>query len=372
MEAIKPYFTEYFGNPSSIHQLGQQTRKAIEDARVSIANMIGADDPNEIVFTSGGTESNNMAIKGALEVFGHKGKRILASSIEHSAVRSVLKHLAELNLVDHVVIPVQKNAMVKLSDVADALTTDTILVSIMLANNEVGTIQPIKEIAALCKKKNIVMHTDAVQAAGKLSIQVNQLGIDYLSLSGHKFGAPKGVGILYIRKGTQCAGLLQGGKQEKNRRAGTENVPGIVGIGEAARLVMRNLNIDISRLQQLRDAFEKIILTEIPQTFLNGDKIERTCNTANICFPCTDSTELLMALDLKGVIASNGSACIAGSPDPSHVLLAMGLPQDQAHASLRFSFGHGNTEKDIEPAVNIIKETVARLREKHPLWKKSA
>jgi cysteine desulfurase len=242
----------------------------------------------------------------------------------------------------------------------------------MCANNEVGTIQPAAYIADICRQKKVLFHTDAVQLAGKERIRVSEIGADLISLSGHKFGAPKGVGVIYVRKGTRIESLIQGGRQEKNRRGGTENVPGIVGLGVAAQLAEKNLPAESAFLKSLRDLFENKVLSQVPHSFLNGDKKERICNTSNICFPFTDSSSMIMALDLKGVSCSSGSACAAGSADPSHVLLAMGLPQDKAHASLRFSVGHSTTEEEIKNAAAIIVETVARLRESHPLWKQAA
>ncbi|MFN0118400.1 MAG: cysteine desulfurase family protein [Elusimicrobiota bacterium] len=369
MEKILPYFQEDFANASSVHQLGQKARKAVEDARAQLAQFIGADSPDEIIFTSGGTEANNMAIKGAL-ASSKKGKRIVSSAIEHSAVRTVLKHLAEEEKIDNVIVPVERNGIIGPDHVDDAITPDTALVCIMAANNELGTIQPIAEIAEICQKKQVPFLVDAIQLAGKKQIRVKELGADFLSLSGHKFGGPKGVGILYIKKGTRVHSLIEGGKQEKNRRGGTENVPGIVGMGAAAEIVSENLSAEAARISWLRDLFEDLLLKSIPLSFVNGDKNQRICNTSNICFPFTESSTALMALDLKGIACSSGSACAAGSVDPSHVLLAIGLEKEQAHASLRFSLGHQTTEEQIREAVKIITETITKLRENHPLWKK--
>jgi cysteine desulfurase len=371
-DAMVPFLKGEFANASSIYQLGQRARKAVEDARANIAALVGADDPNEIIFTSGGTESNNTAVKGVVAAYKSKGKRVVTSAIEHSAIRNVIKELEQLEMADNVVIPVQPNGIVNVDAVDEAITPDTALVTIMAANNEIGTIQPIAAISDICKKKNVIFHTDAVQMAGKMEIRVYDLGVDLLSLSGHKFGAPKGIGILYIRKGTRMYSLLQGGRQEKNRRAGTENVPGIIGMGVAAQLAQKNLTEDKKRYAQLRDLLESLLFKDIPSLTLNGDKNDRVANTTNICFDYTDSSAMIMALDLKGVQCSNGSACIAGSPDPSHVLLAMGLSQDKAHGALRFSVGHETTEDDIRIAAAIIAETTARVRQNHPLWKKAA
>lgn len=372
LEAMLPFLKNEFGNASSIYQLGQRSRKAIEDARAQMAAFVGTNDPNEIVFTSGGTEANNTAIKGVVKAFQKKGKRIVSSPIEHSSVRNVIRTLAEFQEADNVVVPVQPNGIVDPKQIEEAMTPDTILVSVMAANNEVGTLQPIKEIAEICRKKGVLFHTDAVQLGGKYSISVNEWGVDLLTLSGHKFGAPKGVGVLYIRKGTRLEGLIQGGRQEKNRRAGTENIPGIVGMGMAAELALKDLSREQKHLSLVRDTFETQILNQITHTFVNGDRTKRTCNTTNIGFGYMDSSQLIMALDLIGVSCSNGSACMAGSADPSHVLLAMGLTQDKAHASLRFSFGYTTTEEEIKQAVPLIKKTVDQLRLTNPLWKEVA
>lgn len=372
LEAMLPYLKEAYGNASSPTRLGQEARKAVEEARAKVAAFVGADSPDEIVFTSGGTESNNWAIKGALEAGRPPGKRVVTSAIEHSSIRSPLKNLSDKGLIDLVVVPVQPNGIVRLEDVDDALTPDTALCTVMAANNEVGTLQPIKEIAALCRKKKIPFHTDAVQIAGKLGFQVNDLGADTLSLSGHKCGAPKGVGVLYIRKGTRLESLILGGRQEKNRRGGTENVAGIVGMGAAVQQLDKEMPTSEPRIKKLRDQFETLLTSQIAATWVNGDPTHRICNTSNICFEFTDNSALLMALDIKGIASSSGSACAAGSPDPSHVLLAMGLPQDKAHASLRFSLSHATTEEEIISAVGIICDTVERLRHSHPLWKNVA
>jgi cysteine desulfurase len=367
-----PFLRDDFGNSSSIHWYGQRAKKAVEQARERMAKFINAESPDEIIFTSGGTESNNTAIKGAFGGTNQPGKRFVTSAIEHSAVRHVTKHLAEMRGADNVVVPVQPNGIVKLSDVDEAITPDTILCTIMAVNNEIGTIQPVQEIAKICRKKNVPFHTDAVQAAGKIPVDVQAWGVDMLSLSGHKIGGPKGVGILYVRKGTRLTSLIQGGTQQKNRRGGTENVAGCVGMAVAADITAKNFKEEVARLHKMRDHFEKTILSQIPSTFVNGDVQNRSGNTSNIGFEYTDSSELVMALDLKGIAVSNGSACAAGNPEPSHVLLALGLPQDKAHASIRFSFGHTTTDDEIAKAIPIIKETVERVRQNHPLWKKAS
>ena len=368
-EAMLPYYKENYGNASSVYQLGQQSRKAVEEARVIMARFVGADDPNEIIFTSGATESNNMAIKGILEAHQSKGKRIVSSAIEHSSIRNVLSHLAKTNKVDVVTIPVTKDGLLQMDQVDSALTPDTVLCTVMTANNEIGTIQPIQECAPLAKKKNIPFLADAAQTAGKMPIRVNELNVDLLSLSAHKFGGPKGIGLLYVRQGTKMESFIQGGSHEKNRRAGTENVAAIVGMAKAAQIAMENFNQTTKKLSHLRDSFEDLVLKTIPLTYVNGSRSNRIPNTSNIGFDCIESTGLLMALDLENVACSNGSACSTGSVEASHVLLAMGLPQEKAHSALRFSFGSNNNEAQIQKTVSILASAVQRLRKNHPLWK---
>ena len=368
-DAMLPYLKESYGNASSLHQMGQKSRKAIEVARAQMAAFLGADSADEIIFTSGGTESNTTVIRGVLDALRGKGRRMVSTAIEHSAIRTPLQHWGELGEIDNVIVPVQANGIVRASDVDDAMTPDTILVSIMAANNEVGTLQPIAAIAAFCNKKNIPFHTDAIQVAGKHPINVKAWGVDFLSVSGHKFGAPKGVGALYVRKGTRLAALILGGKQEKNRRGGTENVAGIVAMGAAADAAMKEFTTETPRIAALRDLFEELLMAGITHASVNGDRRQRICNTSNICFEYTDSSEMIMALDLRGVACSTGSACQAGSADASHVLLAMNVPQEKAHASLRFSLGHSSTEEEVRSAAKTIVDTVARLRDKNPLWR---
>jgi cysteine desulfurase len=368
-DAMAPFLKESYGNASSLHQLGQKARAAIEKARQQMAAFLGANSPDEIIFTSGGTEANSNVIRGVLEVMRGKGRRVVSSAIEHSAIRTPLQHLAEIGDIDNVIVPVQPNGILNVKDVDDAITPDTILVTIMAANNEVGTLQPIDEIAAICRRKGVVFHTDAIQLAGKHVVNVNRLNVDLLSVSGHKFGAPKGVGALYVRKGTRLASLISGGKQESNRRGGTENVAGIVAMGVAAQSAMAELSDEAPRLTGLRNLFEELLLSGLTHVSVNGDRQLRICNTTNICFEYTDSSEMIMSLDLKGVACSTGSACQAGNAEASHVLLAMNLPQEKAHASLRFSLGHSTTEPEIREAAKIIIDTVSRLRENNPLWR---
>lgn len=368
LEAMLPFLKGSYGNASSLYRLGQEARKAVEEARAQVAALIGADSADEIVFTSGGTEANNLAIKGVVFEHKKKGRRVVSSAIEHSSVRNVLRELAQDGQIDLVTAPVEPNGITKAANVDDAMTPDTVLVTVMGANNETGAFQPVSDISKYAKKKNILFHCDAVQMAGKTKIRVNEMGVDLLSLSGHKFGAPKGIGILYIRKGTRLKSLLQGGRQEKNRRGGTENVASIVGLGKAAQLALKETAEESGRLEILRNQLENGVTNNLKHCFVNGDKTNRAANTTNICFEYTDSSEMIMALDLKGVACSSGSACQAGSADPSHVLLAMGLPQHQAHASLRFSLGHTTTPSDIESATRVIIDTVEQLRKRNPLY----
>jgi len=372
LEAMMPYLKDDFGNPSSLYLVGQRARKAVEGARAKIAEFIGARDPDEIVFTSGGTEADNLAIKGAALGNIRKAKRIVISAIEHSAVREAASFLRKVDSFQVVEKPVEPSGAIDPDDFDEFLTPDTTLVSIMAVNNETGVIQPVDKFSPGLRRKGILFHTDAVQAAGRIKIDVDGWGADLLTLSGHKFGAPKSVGILYVRKGTRMEGLIQGGSQEKNRRGGTENVAAIVGMGVAADLAKKELEKESIRIQKMRDNLEGTLLSRIPNSFVNGAGAKRVANTTNICFEYTESSKMIMALDLKGVSASNGSACASGNPNPSHVLLAMGLPQDKAHASMRFSLGHSNTEEEIKKAAEIIVQTVSEVRATNPLWKEKA
>lgn len=368
--AMSEFLTQNFGNASSMHSEGQRARRALEDAREKMARFVGAEDPAEIIFTSGGTEANNMALKGALSAEGRT--RIVSSAIEHSSVRLPIGALVSAGRAASTVVPVHPDGIVDAVDVAAAISADTALVTVMTANNEVGTIQPVDQISAACRAKGVPFHTDAVQIAGKSRVDVNAIGCDLLTLSGHKFGAPKGVGLLYVRRGTRLSALIHGGHQEKNRRGGTENVAGICAMAAAAEAASAEMDGETVRLGRLRDLFERLLLSGVQGASVNGNPTLRTCNTSNICFEYTDNSAMLMALDLKGVACSSGSACAAGNPEPSHVLVAMGLPQDRAHASLRFSLGHGTTEAQIRNAAALIAETVDALRKTHPMWKEAA
>jgi cysteine desulfurase len=364
------YMTEKFGNASSIHSFGREARKAMEEAREKVAALIGA-TANEIFFTSGGTEGDNLAIKGVAFANRKKGNHIITSAIEHHAVLHTCEYLEKHGFAV-TYLPVDEYGMVRVEDVKNAITDQTILISIMFANNEVGTIQPIKEIGAIAREKGIYLHTDAVQAVGHIPINVNEQNIDLLVLAGHKFNAPKGVGVLYIRKGVRIQALQHGGGHERNLRAGTENVPGIVGLGKACEIAKRDLDSEVARLSRLRDKIISEVTANIPHIKLNGHPTVRLPGHVNFSFLYLEGESLLLNLDLKGIAASSGSACTSGSLDPSHVLLAMGLSHEVAHGSLRISMGRGNSEEDVDYFLKVLPEIIARLRAMSPLYGESA
>jgi len=366
-EAMKPYFTQEYGNASSIYSIGRSNRKAIEDARSTVAKCLGAAEPSEIYFTGSGTEADNWAIKGAAYAGRKKGKHIITSAIEHPAVAETCEFLKREGF-EITYIPVDEDGLVNPADVEKAIRPDTIIVSIMMANNEIGTIQPIKEIAEICKKHKVLMHTDAVQAAGNIRINVQELGVDLLSISGHKFYGPKGTGVLYIRKGVRLENLIHGGHQERNKRAGTENVPGIVGLAKALELATINLDAHYEKLYNLRERALKGIMERIPHVRLNGHREKRLPGNLNVSFKFVEGESILLMLDMKGIKASSGSACTSGSLDPSHVLLAIGLPHEIAHGSLRLTFGEQNTEEEVDYLVDCLAEIVEKLRKMSPLY----
>jgi cysteine desulfurase len=366
LEAMLPYFSEKFGNPSSIHTSGREAKQAIEDARRKVAELLGA-EPEEIIFTSGGTEADNMAIKGM--AFARKEGHIITSSIEHHAVLNAVKWLEKRGF-EVTYLPVDKYGIVDPDDVRKAIKGNTILISIMFANNEVGTIEPIGEISKIAKEASIPFHTDAVQAVGKIPIDVKELGVDMLSLSGHKFYGPKGIGALYIRKGMRVESLLHGGEHEKRMRAGTENVPGIVGLGKAAEIALLEMGEEEKRIRKLRDKLEKGIAERIPEVIILGHPEKRLYNTLGICVKYVEGESILLQLDFEGIDVSSGSACTSGSLEPSHVLLAMGLPHEIAHGSIRFSLGKGNREEDIDRVLEVMPPIVEKLRAMSPFWKK--
>jgi len=361
LEAMRPYFGEHFGNASSIHHHGQETRAAVERARDSVASLLGC-HAAEVVFTSGGTEGDNLAIAGLASA----GDHIITSSIEHHAVLLTCKHLEE-NGCEVTYVPVDSQGLVDPDDVRRALRPKTKLISIMMANNETGVLQPVEEIGKIAAEAEVHFHTDAVQAAGKVPIEVNRIGCDALSISGHKMHAPQGVGALYVRKGTQLQPLFYGGRHERSRRAGTENVPGIVGLGKAAELAIQSFERgDDKKMSALRGRLQHGILAQVEEAGVNGDGAPRVPNTSNIYFDHIEGESMVIALDLKGLAVSTGAACSSGAIEPSHVLIAMSLPADRARASVRFSLGKQNTTEDIDLALALVPETVARLRELSP------
>jgi len=361
LDAIRPYFGEHFGNASSIHHHGQETRAAVERARESVASLLGC-RPAEIVFTSGGTESDNLAIAGLTCA----GDHVITSNIEHHAVLHGCKHL-EGTGCEVSYVPVDGRGLVDPDDVRRAVRPATKLISIMMANNETGVLQPVEEIGKIAAEADVYFHTDAVQAAGKIPIDVKQIGCDVLSISGHKMHAPQGVGALYVRKGTNLRPLFYGGRHERSRRAGTENVPGIVGLGKAAELAMRSFERgDDKNIRTLRDRLQQGILAQVEEAGINGDGAARVPNTSNMYFEHIEGESMVISLDLKGLAVATGAACASGAIEPSHVLIAMGLRADRARGSIRLSLGKQNTGEDIDMALALVPETVARLRELSP------
>lgn len=365
-EAMKPYFCEQYANPSAIYSFAGRSMKAVDEARKNIADLIGA-RPEEIYFTAGGSESDNWALKAAAEYCRTKGKHIITSTIEHHAVLHTCQYL-EKQGYEVTYVNVDEYGVIKLDELEAAIRPDTILITVMAANNEIGTIQPIREIGEIAKKNGILFHTDAVQACGHIPLNVDELGVDMLSASGHKFHGPKGIGFLYIRKGVRIGSFMHGGAQERSRRAGTLNTPGIVGIGTAAKLAADGLLKRMAKETALRDFLIKRVLTEIPYSRLNGHEEDRLPNNANFCFRFIEGESLLILLDQQGICASSGSACTSGSLDPSHVLLAIGLPHEIAHGSLRLTLSEETTREDINFTVDAIAKIVERLRSMSPLY----
>ena len=366
VEAMLPYFTENYGNPSSVYSFASANKEVLDRQRDIIAGILGAKS-NEIYFTAGGTESDNWALKAAAEAYKNKGNHIITTKIEHHAIlhsaEFLEKHGFEVTYLD-----VDEDGVVKLDELEKAIRPETILISVMFANNEIGTIQPIKEIGEIAHEKGILFHTDAVQAFGHVPIHVDEYHIDMLSASGHKLNGPKGIGFLYIRKGLRLRSFIHGGSQERKRRAGTENVPGIVGLGTAARLAAETMEERISKETRLRDHLIERVLAEIPYCRLNGHRTDRLPNNANFSFQFIEGESLLIMLDGKGICASSGSACTSGSLDPSHVLLAIGLPHEIAHGSLRLTLSEQTTEEELDYVVDSLKEIVTKLREMSPLY----
>ncbi len=370
IEAMLPYFSEEIGNAQSVHSFGQRAKAAVEKARREVSALINA-APTEIVFVSGGTEADNLAVRGIAEAQRDHGRHIITTKIEHPAVLATCEAL-EADDYRVTYLPVSRSGFVNADDIRKAISEDTTLISVMLANNETGTVQPIEEIGTVVAEargrglEHLHLHTDAVQGIGKIPVDVRRLGVDLLSLSGHKIHGPKGIGALYIRKGIRLSKLLYGGHHERDRRAGTENVPGIVGLGRAAELARTQLDERINRMRELRDYLEQEVVSRFSDVRVNGDKQQRVPNISNMSFDGVDGESLLIALDLRGIAVSTGSACASGSLEPSHVLHALGLSRDEVRGSLRFSLGAFTARDEIDYAVSVLADTVARLREMSP------
>jgi cysteine desulfurase len=367
VNAMLPYFADSFGNPSSIYSQGQEAKGAVEEARTKVAELIGARS-EEIIFTSGGTEADNLALKGVAYASEHKGNHIITTSIEHHAVLEACKFLEKRGL-EITYLPVDKHGLVNPDDVKKAITDKTILISVMQANNEVGTIEPVEEIGKIAQEAGVHFHSDAVQTVGHIPVNVDELEVDLLTISGHKLYGPKGVGALYVRKGTKLVSLIHGGEQERRRRAGTENVPAIVGLGKAVALAGQEMGKEAERLARLRDKLIEGLAKKIDHIYLNGHPTRRLPNNVNISVDFVEGESILLNLDLEGICASTGSACSSASLEPSHVLLALGLSPEQAHGSLRFTLGRDNTQADVERVLEVLPGIVAKLRAMSPLLK---
>lgn len=366
VEAMLPYFSEHYGNPSSVYEFASVSKQAVSDSRAVIAKALGASE-NEIYFTAGGSESDNWAMKAAAEAYRTKGRHIITTKIEHHAILHTAQYL-EKEGYEVTYLDVDENGLVKLDQLKAAIRPDTILISVMFANNEIGTIEPIREIGEIAHEHGILFHTDAVQAFGQIPILVDEYHIDMLSASGHKLNGPKGIGFLYIRKGVKIRSFIHGGAQERKRRAGTENVPGIVGLGKAVERAMTTMEERTSKERELRDYLMSRVMKEVPYTRVNGHRTTRLPNNANFSFQFIEGESLLIMLDMEGICGSSGSACTSGSLDPSHVLLAIGLPHEIAHGSLRLTLGEDTTREDIDYVVEAIKKIVERLRSMSPLY----
>lgn len=367
LEAMLPYFTQHYGNPSSVHAFGREAKQGLDKARDQVAKALHC-EPSEVIFTGCGTESDNTVLLGVAQRYGNKGKHIITTNVEHHAILHTCEYL-EKQGYSVTYLPVDQDGLVTAEQVAAAIRPDTILVSIMFANNEVGTIMPIQEIGAVCKEKGVLFHTDAVQAVGHIPVDVQAMHIDMLSLSAHKFHGPKGVGALYCRKGIRLPSYIMGGAQEKGRRAGTENVAGIVGLGAAIELATEQLEENRAKMTALRDRLMTGIQARISEVKLNGHPTNRLPNNVNFSFKYIEGESILLMLDMNGIAASSGSACTSGSLDPSHVLLALGLPHEIAHGSVRLTLGDETTEEDIDYTIDVLEKTVARLRAMSPLYK---
>lgn len=366
VEAMLPYFTENYGNPSTIYSLGSTSKKAVNEARRTIADAIGAKQ-EEIYFTAGGSESDNWALKATAEAYASKGKHIITTKIEHHAILHTCEYLEKRGF-EITYLNVDRDGLINLEELKAAIRPDTILISVMFANNEIGTIEPIEEIGAIAKERNVLFHTDAVQAFGQVPIDVDKLHIDMLSASGHKLNGPKGIGFLYIRSGLKLRSFIHGGSQERSRRAGTENVPGIVGLGKAVERALRIMDEKTKHEIELRDYLIERVEKEIPYCWVNGHRTKRLPGNVNFSFLYIEGESMLIMLDMKGICASSGSACTSGSLDPSHVLLAIGLKHEEAHGSLRLTLSEENTKEQMDFVVDNLKQIVARLRDMSPLY----
>ena len=367
VKAMLPYFSEYYGNPFSLHLFGAETGKAVSEARQTIADILKA-KPSEIIFTASGSEADNLAIRGIAKAYKHRGKHIITSTIEHPAVKNTFMDLMEDGF-EVTMVPVDENGVMIMDEFKKALREDTILVSVMHANNEVGTFQPIEEIAKITKERKIIFHVDAVQTMGKVEIYPEKIGIDLLSFSGHKFHAPKGIGVLYKRDGVRLARIITGGNQEGKRRPGTSNVPYIVGLAKALQMAVANMKEEWNREETLRDYFEEEVSKRIPEIKINGKGARRLPGTSSITFKYLEGESMLLNLSLKGIAVSSGSACSSDSLQPSHVLLAMGVPAEFAHGTLRFSLSKYTTKEEIDYTIESLVEIIGKLRELSPLWK---
>ena len=367
LEAMIPYFSEYYGNPFSLHLFGAETGQAVSEARKTIADILKA-KPSEIIFTASGSESDNLAIRGIARAYKHRGKHIITTSIEHPAVKNTFFDLMEDGF-EVTVVPVDENGVIRMDEFKKALREDTILVSVMHANNEVGTFQPIEEIGKITKERRIIFHVDAVQTMGKVEIYPEKMGIDLLSFSGHKFHAPKGIGVLYKRDGIRFAKVITGGNQEGKRRPGTSNVPYIVGLAKALKIATENMKEEWVREENLRNYFEDEVSKRIPEIKINGKGARRLPGTSSITFKYLEGESMLLNLSLKGIAVSSGSACSSDSLQPSHVLLAMGVPAEYAHGTLRFSLSKYTTKEEIDYTIESLVEIIGKLRELSPLWK---
>lgn len=366
LEAMTPYFTEYYGNPSSIYSFAGKSKDAVESARAKIAGILGA-KPEEIYFTGGGSESDNWALKATAEAYAGKGKHIITSKIEHHAILHTCEYL-EKQGYEVTYVDVDENGIIRLDELEKAIRPDTILISVMAANNEIGSIQPLKEIGEIARRHDVFFHTDAVQAFAHIPLNVDEMNIDMLSASAHKINGPKGIGIMYIRKGVKIGSFIHGGAQERKRRAGTHNVPGIIGMAKAAEIADADMEQRTAYECELRDHLIERVLSEIPYSRLNGDRTKRLPNNANFCFRFIEGESMLIKLDQKGICASSGSACTSGSLDPSHVLLAIGLPHEIAHGSLRLTISQETTMEDIDYTVDELKQIIEQLRSMSPLY----